>query len=169
MGDAVWISLITGTTGIVSGLLGYGVSRGQLHLERRRIDAESDSEQRKQLRETIASRRDLYLEYLSVVDETWKRLTRPDLEPLDWHEWWSRYSEVDNRVELLGSNSVQTATYPLWDVLNRLGSRVMKERPDEIELAPWAVQVWSEESERFNSKRADVLAAMREDVGSANP
>jgi hypothetical protein len=168
MGDAVWISMITGTTGVVSGLLGYGVSRGQLNLEGRRVDAESQSDQRTQQRETIAARRDLYLEYLSTVDETWKNLMGPDLGPLDWHEWWSRYSEVDNRVELLGSDSVQSATYPLWSALDRLATRVTQEKPEDVERPVWARRVWAEMGEDVNDKRADVMAAMRIDVGSAD-
>lgn len=118
--DAIWTSLITGSTGVLTGFLGYGAARLQPMLEARRLGMERDRADRD-------SRRALYLEYLAAIDEV-SRAHHDDTATPEWHsDWWNRFENVDNRLELLGSSQVRRASYPLYNRLTDLWNHVRRE------------------------------------------
>lgn len=159
MSDVVLTTGITGLTAVLSGLLGYGAARGQLLVEARRLDHEIQNSGLGELEK----RRDLYLEYMAVIDSSWKVTRRPEhLNHEEIEKWWDAYNEVDNRVELLGSDRVHKATYPLWRVMATLRGSLRDAKREELNEV--ANRTWEEISDSYSDTRDALVKAMREDM-----
>lgn len=162
MSDVVLTTGITGLTAVLSGFLGYGAARGQLLVESRRLDHEIQKSSIVQQEK----RRDLYLEYMAVIDSSWKVTRRPErLSHEEIERWWDAYNEVDNRVELLGSDRVHKATYPLWKVVASLRGALQEAGQDELNEV--AEKTWQKISDAYSETRDALVRAMREDMKAA--
>jgi hypothetical protein len=161
MSDAVLTSAVTGATAVLSGLLGYGAARGQLIIEKRRLEHEVQQTESSE----IVGRRDLYLEYLGVIDASWRVIARSDdLAHAKIEKWWDRYNEVDNRVELLSTDKVRSAAFEVWKILAKV-KKPLSDVPQE-ELSSVAGPLWDELSDDYADARADLVQAMRSDVNA---
>ncbi len=178
MSDTVLVAIVTASTGLLSGMLGYASARAQLGLEAARLEREGQTEAEAKLAAAVAARQTLYIEYLNTLDR-WHGLVA-NFEIDEWNEWSEEYQRVDNRVELLGSDDVRESTYPLHRAMTAMGDatvqarRTAEEQEDfagleeskqDVRIADAVREVLPEHLPPILAARANVLAAMREDLG----
>lgn len=161
--DAVWTSAITGATGIVSALLGYGAARAQRLIELRKMESQEGAAAREAQERLREARHALYLDYLARMDALRPMLIPPQPDKPTQQEvleWWEAYVDADRRVEMSGHNGVRNATGPVYQVLDRI---TVWEEPDP--QGRIRTRLLEEHWEEFNKARGALIISMREDVG----
>jgi hypothetical protein len=104
---------------------------------------------------------------LTVVDEVTKAFL-DDGASAEWHtDWFARYSEVDNRLELLGSATVRIASYAVYNATLEITTGVrdpsVREGPPDDYQSEFDA-AYKDARDTFEQARAEMLDAMRDDV-----
>jgi hypothetical protein len=157
--DPVYSSLVTGTTAVLSGLIGYGAARGQRLLELRKLESEDSAARRKATADAKRERRDLYLAYLAEVDALRPMLLTREPTREELNEWWEAFLDAGRKLELSAVDRVCKATGPLYDLLNKATEWI---EPDAVARIKARLD---DGVEPLNKARGDVLDEMRADVG----
>jgi hypothetical protein len=158
--DPILASAVTGATAIFAGLIGYGTAAGQRRLDERRIEREereSDAARNDRLRD---GRRDLYIEHLNVVDEAWK-VYQEDPTQERASAWWYHFNEIDNKLELLGSDSVRAASLAVFNALAAVRAEMDWGSPD---ASGEGVRAYATHGPQVHQARQHLLDAMRTDL-----
>jgi hypothetical protein len=172
--DVFWTGLFTFGGGLVGGGAGYltarlqqAVQKQELGLEERRY--ETDQQDRRQARrdDLRERRRVLYLKYLGSFDALHTQLNGPELSPEELFEIWSSMIQVDNEIELLGSEAVKSAADNAADYFARLVGELYK-------IASNPARDWGAEAHELRRPdamgqemievREELLAKMRVDL-----
>jgi hypothetical protein len=163
--DVVIVAAITGATGVLGGFFGFQASRAQIAIEARKLDHEVSAREATFEKQAKEERRELYLEYMGAIDEAWKLVGRSPLTEAMYNSWWESYAVIDNRVELFAGGEIRDAAFPLWKVLNAYVKDVstLAENSSVEKAAP---EAWGRHADAVHERRADLLAAMRREVGA---
>lgn len=131
-------------------------------MEERRVAHEESVAEAERQDSLRAERQQLYLEYLGVIDQ-WSRILQRDFSRERWLQWWDQYNEVDNRVELLGSEAVRTATYTVFSAIHEMRKDADFEAED-LDKEGWRLS--EQHGDAISEARQEILHAMRADLRS---
>jgi hypothetical protein len=160
---AVLTSLITGGTGVLSGLIGYGTARGQRTIELRRLAGEERESEHTRRDRALEARRALYLDYMEAYDHFMGLYNEFDVTPQQVSERIAALRKRVNAVRLLGSQRVRLAVEDLYSIYNEQFEKADRNADDlNSELRQ---RVFDPEQVAWTHAYDRLLDAMRRDVG----
>lgn len=135
MADVVWTTLITGTTAVLSGGIGWLSARGQTRVELQKLKQERDPG----TAENLKFRQDLYLKYIELADGVFRFISDGDDTFDGFMSAYKEFAKVDDEVELFAAASVVPCRKQMWGCLrNKLLDGIQHElfrEPPEADKA----------------------------------
>jgi len=173
--DVFWTGLFTFGGGLVGAAVSYATTHRQgdlqeqqLGLEEERHEAEVQSANRQHQERLLESRRALYLRYLKAVDEI-IHLPNSDLTSSEeLGRPWTEFMQMDNELELSGSDGVRELSVDLFGILNEIAYRFTEILESDSKAWPEDASAHMREVEgRLREARQGMVSRMRDDLRSS--
>ena len=177
-------AVVTGTTAVATGVLGYlgallqhrgeearvQVEHERLRLDQRRAESETAHIAAQRLDQQMERRRLLYSEFLAVTDKAWTLSTRHEpVQGEDLDAWWIAYQGVRRQLKIGAASAVVTAHQAVTEALVALFGDLVKAVAEEDPEAAWHARgaAWVTHHEAVEGAQLALEAEMRSDLDVA--